>query len=75
MTLRASADPDCVTAIWSVGTEHRDPRECGEICVAEIDADAVGLQTRTRCGIKAHHDDRLTTDMMTTTVPYDTRRG
>ncbi|RWR19975.1 hypothetical protein D8Y23_06940 [Microbacterium enclense] len=74
VTLRASADPDCMTAIWLVGTEHQDPRECGEICVAEIDADTVRLRTRTRCGINAHLDDRLTTDMIATTVPYDTRR-
>lgn len=71
VTLRASTDPDCMTAIWLVGTEHRDPRESGEICVAEIDADAIGPATRIRCGIKAHHDDRLTTDMLTLSVPVD----
>lgn len=70
--LRASAEPDCMTAIWLVGTEHQDRRECGEICVAEIDAGAIGLRTRTRYGIKAHHDDRLTADMITSSVPYDT---
>lgn len=48
VTLRASADPDCMTAIRLVGAEHQDPRECGEICVAEIGADAVSLQMRTR---------------------------
>lgn len=64
-----------MTAIWLVGAEHPDPRECGEICVAEIGADAVALQMRTRCGIKAHHDDRLTTGMITTTVPYDSGRS
>ncbi len=40
----------------------------------EIDADAVGGSTRVRCGLKAHHDDRLRTDMITTTVPHDAAR-
>lgn len=71
VTLRASSDADCMTAIWLVGTEHEDPRDSGEICVVEIDADALGEHTSIRCGIKAHHDDRLTTDMITTTVPHD----
>ena len=71
VTLRASTDANCMTAVWLVGTEHEDPRDSGEICVAEIDADAVGAQTSIRCGIKAHRDDRVTTDMITTTIPYD----
>lgn len=71
VTLRASRDPDCMTAIWLVGTEHEDPRDAGEICVAEIDADAIGPRTRVRCGIKAHHDDRLTNDMVTASVDHD----
>ena len=74
VTLRASTDPDCMTAIWLVGTEHDDPRDSGEICVAEIDADAIGASTRVRCGIKAHHDERLRTDMIATTVPHDASR-
>lgn len=74
VTLRASTDADCMSAIWLVGTEHDDPRDSGEICVAEIDADAVGGSTRVRCGLKAHHDDRLRTDMITTTVPHDAAR-
>lgn len=73
VTLRASADPDCMTAIWLVGTEHLDPGDSGEICVAEIDADAIGRSTRIRCGIKAHHDDRLRDDMITVVVDEDSR--
>ena len=71
VTLHASTDPDCMTAIWLVGTEHRDPRDSGEICVVEIDAHAVGAQTTVRCGIKAHDDDRLATEMVTTSIPHD----
>lgn len=71
VTLHASTDPDCMTAIWLVGTEHRDPRDSGEICVAEIDAHTVGARTAVRCGIKAHDDDRLTTEMITTSIPHD----
>ncbi|MCT2086059.1 hypothetical protein M3D75_08040 [Microbacterium enclense] len=33
-----------MTAIWLGGTEHQDPRECGEICIAKIDADAIELR-------------------------------
>ncbi|WP_431796010.1 hypothetical protein [Microbacterium enclense] len=64
-----------MTAIWLGGTDHQDPRECGEICIAKIDADAIGLRTRMRCAIEAQHDDRLPRDMITTTVPYDSRRS
>jgi len=74
VTLSASTDPDCMTAIWLVGIEHDGPRDSGEICVAEIDADAIGDITHVRCGIKAHHDDRLRTDMITTSVPHDAGR-
>ncbi|SIR94492.1 hypothetical protein [Microbacterium sp. RURRCA19A] len=74
VTLSASTDPDCMTAIWLVGIEHDDPRDSGEICVAEIDADAIGDITYVRCGIKAHHDDRLRTDVITTSVPHDAGR-
>lgn len=71
VTLRASADPDCMTAIWLVGTEHLDPGDSGELCVAEIDADASGRPTRVRCGIKAHNDERLRNDMITVAVDED----
>ena len=64
VTVTASLDRRCMLAVWLVGTEHEDPRDSGEVCVFEIDADAVGAaSTRARVGIKAHHDPRLVTDM------------
>lgn len=52
-------------AVWLVGTEQFDARDSGEVCLFEIDADAVGDgATRARLGIKAHHDDRLRTEMI-----------
>jgi hypothetical protein len=70
----ASRDLGCMTAVWLVGTEHRDPAEAGEICVFEIDAEAIGPQTRARVGIKAHGDALLTTDMAAVSVPVDASR-
>ena len=76
VTVSASRDPGCMIAAWLVGTEHRDPAESGEVCVFEIDADAVaGASTTARCGIKAHHDPRLTTDMADVVVPVDASRS
>ena len=74
VTLSASADPDCMTAIWLVGTEQDGPQDAGELCVAEIDADALGERTRVRTGIKAHHDPRLRTEMTEVDIPLDARR-
>ena len=72
VTVSASRDPGCMLAAWLVGTEHRDPAESGEVCVFEIDADALGTGVTTaRCGIKAHHDPHLTTDMADVVVPVD----
>lgn len=68
---RASTDDGCMLAAWLVGTEHLDPRDSGEICIFEIDADAVGRRSTARCGVKAHHDDRLTTDMAEVRLPFD----
>ncbi|GAA2873252.1 hypothetical protein Acy02nite_30930 [Actinoplanes cyaneus] len=65
VTVTASPDAGCMLAAWTVGTEHHDPRDSGEICLFEIDAGAAVA----RCGIKAHHDDRLTTDMSEVPVP------
>jgi hypothetical protein len=63
-TVTASLDRNCMLAVWLVGTEHQDPSDSGEVCVFEIDADAVGAaSTRARVGVKAHHDPRLVTDM------------
>jgi len=71
ITVSASTDRDCMVAAWLVGTEHRSPTESGEVCIFEIDADAVGDTTVARTGIKAHHDPNLTTDMAEVTLPFD----
>ncbi|QJU54641.1 family 16 glycosylhydrolase [Herbiconiux sp. KACC 21604] len=72
VTVSASRDPGCMTAAWLVGTEHRSPSESGEICLFEIDAEAVGeTTTAARTGVKAHHDPALTTDMAEVEIPLD----
>lgn len=71
VTLSASRDPGCMTAAWLVGSEHRAPDESGEVCIFEIDAEAIGERTVARGGIKAHHDPRLTTDMADVSIPHD----
>lgn len=70
----ASRDVGCMTAAWLVGTEHLGPADAGEICLFEIDAEAIGERTRARTGLKAHGDDRLRTDMDSVTVPVDASR-
>lgn len=52
VTLSASVDAGCVLAAWLVGTEHRDERESGELCLVEIDGEAVGATTTARTGVK-----------------------
>lgn len=74
ITVSASRDLRCMTAAWLVGTEHLSPEDSGEICVFEIDADAIGPATRVRSGVKAHHDPRLTTDMAELSIPLDASR-
>ncbi|BBH69004.1 hypothetical protein ACTI_56890 [Actinoplanes sp. OR16] len=75
VTVSASVDENCMLAVWLVGTEHLSPRDSGEICLFEIDASAVGpSSTVARSGVKAHHDDRLVTDMASVTVPVDASR-
>lgn len=70
VTVTASTDPGCMLAVWLVGTEHLDERDSGEVCVFEVDAEAVGERTTTaRVGVKAHHDPRLVTDMTEVVVP------
>lgn len=71
ITISASQDSNCMVAAWLVGTEHRSPTESGEICIFEIDADAIGESTVVRTGIKAHHDPALTTDMTEITIPVN----
>lgn len=75
VTLSATRDSGCMVAAWLVGTEHASPRDAGEICLFEIDADAVtDTGTRARSGIKAHHDPRLATDMVEVSLPVDAGR-
>lgn len=70
ITVSASTDEGCMTAAWLVGTEHRSTDESGEICVFEIDAEAIrDSSTTARAGIKAHHDPRLVDDMSEVTTP------
>ena len=71
LTVSASQDADCMLAAWLVGTEHLSPAHSGEICIFEIDADAIGPTTTARSGIKVHHDRRLTTDMAEVAIPLD----
>jgi hypothetical protein len=75
VTLSASVDPGAMTAAWLVGTEHLRDGDAGEICLFEIDGDAVGAEATTaRSGIKAHRDAALTTDMAELSVPIDASR-
>ncbi|WP_371741875.1 hypothetical protein [Herbiconiux sp. VKM Ac-2851] len=72
VTVSASVDEGCMLAVWLVGVEEGSARDCGEICVFEIDASAVGAgSVVARCGLKAHGDDRLATEMRSVTVPVD----
>ncbi|WP_187645445.1 hypothetical protein [Streptomyces sp. TRM49041] len=72
VTVSASVDERCMLAAWLVGTEHLSEKDSGEICIFEIDADAVGEAiSHARCGIKAHSDQRLTTDMTDVALPLD----
>lgn len=75
VTLSATRDTGCMVAAWLVGTEHLSAMDAGEICLFEIDADAVtDTGTRARGGIKAHHDPRLVTDMAEVSLPFDAGR-
>lgn len=71
LTVAASVDDGCMLAAWLVGTEHLSDRDAGEICIFEIDADAISTSSRARSGIKAHHDPRLTTDMAEVGLAFD----
>lgn len=71
-TVRASADPTCMTAIWLVGLEESSPQESGEICVAELFGNAIGrTRSQVRLGVKAHHDPRLRTEMVDLLLELD----
>lgn len=72
VTVSASRDPGCMLAAWLVGTEHLSADDAGEVCLFEIDATAIGAgRSQARCGVKAHGDPRMTTDMAEVTVPVD----
>ncbi|WP_341957749.1 hypothetical protein [Microbacterium sp. LWH13-1.2] len=71
LTVAATTDEGCMLAAWLVGIENLSERDAGEICIFEIDADAVSTITRARTGVKAHHDPRLTTDMAEVVLPFD----
>lgn len=61
-----------MSAAWLVGAETLSPQHCGEICIFEIDSNAIGRDgTRVRCGVKAHGDECLDTDMAEVIVPID----
>lgn len=74
ITVAASRDPGCMLAAWLVGTEHVSADDSGEICVFEIDAEAIGSTTVARSGVKAHHDLRMSTDMAEVSLPFDASR-
>jgi hypothetical protein len=74
VTVSASGGDRCMLAAWLVGTEHESPEDAGEICIFEIDADAVGPRSIARSGVKAHGDRRLHTDMAEVVLPFDARR-
>jgi hypothetical protein len=71
-TLRASVDPTLMLAFWLVGFEEDGDEQSGEICVVELFGDAIGPETSTlSVGVKAHHDPRLTDDMVRVDMPID----
>ena len=75
VTVSASVDDGCMLAALLVGSEHKSEDHSGEVCLFEIDAATIGTaQTTARCGIKAHSDPSLDTDMAEVTVPIDASR-
>ena len=71
-TLRASASPTCMLAVWLVGFEESSPQESGEVCIAELFGNAIGPgRSQVRLGIKAHHDPRLRTDVVDLLLDLD----
>jgi hypothetical protein len=75
VTVSASTDPGCMTAAWLVGTEHLAEGQSGEICLFEIDAEAIGpTATVARSGLKAHRDPDLVTDMADVVIPVAASR-
>lgn len=75
ITVSASSNPNCMLAAWLVGLENASPLDSGEICLFEIDSSALSsTETRVRCGLKAHGDPRLVSDMVEVAVPFDASR-
>lgn len=75
VTVSASVDEGCMLAAWLVGAENLSPLHSGEICLFEIDAASIGrTETRARCGLKAHGDDSLATDMTEVVIPVNAAR-
>lgn len=75
IAVSASRDGGCMLAAWLVGTEHERADAAGEICVFEIDAEAIGShRSVARSGVKAHSDPRLDTDMAEVPLPFDASR-
>lgn len=72
-TMRASADPTCMLAIWLVGFEQASPDDSGEICIAELFGTMVGATASTvRLGVKAITDPRLYDDVRDVQLSIDT---
>jgi hypothetical protein len=71
ITVSATHGAGCMLAAWLVGTEHQGERDAGEVCLFEIDTVPIGAISSARCGVKAHGDPRLTTDMATVELPFD----
>ncbi|MCS5729187.1 glycoside hydrolase family 16 protein [Herbiconiux moechotypicola] len=70
--MRSSPDPTCMLAAWLVGVEAGDPRESGEITVAELFGDARGTA---RLGVKALKDPGLRDDVADVALPFDSADG
>jgi hypothetical protein len=71
-TLRAEIDPTTMLAFWLIGFEEDSADQSGEICVIELFGNAIGHEaSELSLGLKAHHDPRLTVDMVTPRLPID----
>lgn len=59
---RAVADPNCMVALWLIGTEQT-PEESGELCVFEIfGSEVTATDALVGVGIHPHHDARIRDD-------------
>lgn len=67
----ASRTPRAMLGLWLVGVED-EPQQSGELCIAEVFGHAVGTATSTvRLGVKAHHDPRLTDEVVDVPIAAD----